>query len=118
MTKKDINEFVKKLEGAGVIEIKSIWGNFEPPRKLAYKNTMRLYPVDIEIIYKNHKDYYAIERNITKAQIPDLIAKWILFSRKAKDASGHFYVVVDETNMSKCQHIIDDKLLDVELMAI
>lgn len=118
MTKNDIYQFLEKIKGEEVVEIKSIYGNFKSPRKLSYKNSMRTYTVDIEVIYSNSKDYYVIEKSVTRNQIPDLTAKWILLSSKAKKESGKSYILADESNYIKCRTIIRDKLLDIEVIQL
>ena len=118
MTRNDINQFLESLEGEKVVEIKSVFGNFEAPRKLSFKSSMRTYDVDIEVIYENAKHFYVIEKNVTDAQIPELVAKWILLSSKAKKASGKSFVIVDEKSFEKCNSIINDKLLDIEVIQL
>lgn len=118
MNKNQINDYIGKLKGPKVVRIKSVCGNFDAPKKLTYKNAKGSYVVDAEVIFEKHSDFYAFEPSITKANIPDLIAKWILFAMTARQNSGSFYLVVDESNASKVQTIINDKMLSVNLLTI
>jgi hypothetical protein len=113
-----ISAFIKTIKGKGVLEVKVKGNKDKQPKKYSYNDARKSYMPEVTAVYEKKTDFYAIEKKITKDILPDLIAKWILFSMEARRLNGVFYLVVDESNASKCQAIIDRKQLAIELIKI
>lgn len=120
MTKDHITTLVKELRAKKGVEVLVKGSKGHAPQSLSYNDSRKSFTPDVVAIYAKKKhDFYAFEKNITNATLPELIGKWILFALHARLKSGQFFLVVDgEKNGKRCQAIIDRKQLGVELIII
>ncbi|MCG8574605.1 MAG: hypothetical protein MI810_06960 [Flavobacteriales bacterium] len=118
MTKKDIEKFIETLDKTTYKSIRLKDDNVNPTKELSFKNTGLTYSPTIEIVRNNQTDLYEFEKSYRTAELSKLIAKWIMFSIRAKKLSGKFYLVVNKKDKPKFQQVIIDKQLDVEVIEI
>ena len=118
MKKEDINELIEDITATKPIKlhIKGIRDN--APRAVGYYNSKKLFVPDIVSVYADKRNLYAIEKHITKKDLPILTFKWILFSAEARKTAGKFYLVIDKSKELMCKKLIKDKKLEIELMIL
>lgn len=73
---------------------------------------------DAVVQYDGSSDFFAIEGELTKANTPELIYKWILFSMEAKKLKGKLFIVVAKNKEHEYSHLIGWKQIDATLLAI
>lgn len=76
------------------------------------------YTPDAIVHVDSKKDFYTIEETLTKANAPEQIYKWILFSMEAKKAKGDFYMIVSKAKEAEYKKLIDWKQIDVTLLSL
>ncbi|UKN01394.1 hypothetical protein K6119_16835 [Paracrocinitomix mangrovi] len=116
MNKDILTNIISNLKKKGAKEIRSGSGNSKKPNALTFNGTRKTFTPDVVALYEDKRDIFSIENKIVKANISDLIAKWILFGLEARKHNGSFYLVVSKENSAKCQDIIDSKKLSAELI--
>ena len=119
MTNPDISAFISKLKAQKNVKVKVKGKHQTSPKPLAYNGSRRTFIPDIVAVYPKKHDYYAVEKKITKSNLPELIGKWILFALHARLKSGKFFLIVTgEQDAKRCREIIKTKQLAVELIVI
>lgn len=119
MNNDGVSNLVSKVKGQkDCLEVKLKGSRDNAPKPFMFRDSRRSFVPDMVAVYAKKQDFYAIEKKITKELLPNLIAKWILFALEARAKSGQLFLVVSEQDATKCQTIIDKKLLSVELIAI
>lgn len=111
-----VEKLIQRFRKDGAREFRSILKNSKSPQKLAFKGNRKMFMPDLVVIYQNKRDLISVESKIVKSQLPDLIAKWILFGLEARRYGGNFYLVVAEKNSKKCREIIQSKQLSAEIL--
>jgi len=116
MDKEILDRVKSKVDDRNVIEFRSKSGKDKGPRSLSLNGSRKLFTPDFVALYKNKRDLFSIEKKILKTDLPNLIAKWILFALEARKHGGDFYLVVSEKNSDQCRQIIKSKQLSVQLI--
>ena len=115
--KKDVlRKLMLNFKKKGVTEFRVNGFDKQIPRSVSFKGNRKSFTPDMVAIYENKRDLFSVENKILKSDLPDLIAKWILFGLEARRYGGNFYLVVDEKHSEQCQDIIKSKQLSVELL--
>lgn len=73
---------------------------------------------DAVVAYGEKKDFYAVETELSKANMSEKIYKWILFSTEARKASGKLFIVVPLDKESQFNNLIQWKQIDAVLIAL
>jgi len=118
MKEKDIKNFIDDLKKTSHLELKIKGCRDNAPRPLRYYNSKKLFVPDVEVNYKNKRDFYVFEALINKDDIALLTFKWILFAAEARKLNGEFHLVVDNSNYIFCKKVVFDKQLELVLIKI
>lgn len=115
--KKDIlKNLMSKFKKKGADDFKVNAFGKDEPRALYFNGNRKKFTPDMVAIYGDKKDLISVESKILKSELPNLIAKWILFGLEARRHGGDFYLVVEKKHSDQCKEIIETKRLQVELM--
>ncbi|MCB9224437.1 MAG: hypothetical protein R2780_06230 [Crocinitomicaceae bacterium] len=114
MTKQLINSLQKK----GVQMIRQHASGSESPKAYAFRGGRKTYTPDIVAEFENRHDFFAVEDKFRKKDIPDMVAKWILFGVTARNKGGRFYLVVNEDESDKFREIVTEKALSAEIITL
>ena len=115
--KKDIlKNLMSKFKKKGADKFKVGVPGKEQPQALSFNGNRKKFTPDMVAIYENKRDLISVEPKILKAELPNLIAKWILFGLEARRHGGDFYLVVEKKHLKKCKEIIESKRLSAELL--
>lgn len=118
MTKKDIDQFIDELKKKKNSVVRQKGSKTNPTRGLNYRYSGVSHAPSISVEHAGATDLYEFEKNYAASKMNDLIAKWILFSIKARSLSGQFYLVVSKKDQSKFAKVIKEKLLNIELLTL
>ncbi|MBD3636612.1 MAG: hypothetical protein HUJ25_04665 [Crocinitomicaceae bacterium] len=118
MTNLEVDQFIENLEKKKKTAIRIRGKSANPTKELTFRYSGVAHAPSVEIDHGKQTDYYEFEKAFSKGNLSELIAKWILFSNKARSASGQFYLVVDKKSEHRFQKIISEKDLDIEVISI
>jgi len=73
---------------------------------------------DAVIRYEEQADFFTIEEELTKANMSEVIYKWILFSMEAKKLKGKLFLVVPKNKEFEYNNLLEWKQIDATVLSI
>lgn len=118
MTNDDIRKYVDSIRKKKNVAVKIKGGKSGQPKALSYRFSGISYTPYMEADFGERVDIYEFEKTFSKNDLPEQISKWILFSMRAKNCSGQFFLVVADDSKLKFEEIINDKQIEVVLLTV
>lgn len=118
MNKEILEKIKKEVKSKEVIEWRSKDSKTKQPKSFGLNGSRKTFTPDLVAVYENKQDLFAVENKIVKAELPNLISKWILFGLEARKARGNFYVVVAKKYADQCKALIESKQLSAEVITL
>ncbi|MFD1553970.1 hypothetical protein DNU06_13805 [Putridiphycobacter roseus] len=118
MNKKVISKIVEEIKLTEPIKLQVNGSKDNSPAPIGYSRSDKKFMPDIVAKFKNKRDIYAIEKDISDNDIHLLVSKWILFSAEARKYFGTFYIVIPSAQEEEFEKIIIEKQLEVKLILI
>ena len=118
MTNHEIDQFITEIKRIKENNVRIKGDKKYPTKELNFKYSGVSHAPTMEVEQGKRTDIYEFEKCFSASNLNHQIAKWILFSIRAKKLSGQFYLVVNEKDQLKFTKIIREKLLDIKIITL
>ena len=92
-------------------------GHTKPP-KLSANFFNKTYVPDAVLKYQDHTDFYLVETQMNKKEIPDKISRWIMVSSEARRLGGELFIMAAESVAGKIRDLLQAKMIKAVVVPI
>jgi hypothetical protein len=118
MNAKDVTKLILDIKSTNPVLLQIKGRRTDAPRAIRSYNSKTQFVPDFVARYTSKRDYYAVEKSIDEKDIHLFVFKWILFAAESRKTSGKFFLVIPKAKELMCKKLIQEKLLDIELIAL